>query len=209
MFTGLVEETAQVISLEAIADGGQWRLRVAAERVIEGTAIGDSIAVNGCCLTVTHIKEGHLDFDLLAETLSRTAFAELLPGSRRSLVNLERALPVNGRLGGHFVQGHVDATAEVLAAEPEGEGGDYRLTIALPPEFAQYVVFKGSIAIDGVSLTVAVVDASSLSVCLIPHTLAATHLHELRAGDRVNLEFDLLAKYVERLMATSPRPSAA
>ncbi|HWL51049.1 MAG TPA: riboflavin synthase [Chthoniobacteraceae bacterium] len=201
MFTGLVEETARVLSLEPSGEGGARRLRVAASRTVEGTAIGDSIAVNGCCLTVTNIDGGALGFDLLAETLARTSLGELAPGSRRSLVNLERALPVNGRLGGHFVQGHVDAAAEVLAVEPEGKGGDYRVSVALPPEFAHYVVFKGSIAIDGVSLTVAAVGGDSFSICLIPHTLSATHLHQLRAGDRVNLEFDLLAKYVERLMA--------
>lgn len=209
MFTGLVEETARVIGLEVVESSGQWRLRVEAARVVEGTAIGDSIAVNGCCLTVTRIAGGELDFDLLAETVSRTSLAELTPGSERSLVNLERALPVNGRLGGHFVQGHVDASATVLAAEPDGTGGDYRLTIALPPEFARYVVFKGSIAVDGVSLTVATVDETSFSLCLIPHTLGATNLRELKAGNHVNLEFDLLAKYVERLVATSPGPSTA
>jgi len=192
MFTGLVEETGRVVTLS----GG--RLGVAAERALEGTRVGDSIAVNGCCLTVTEIAGGLLAFDLLEETLARTSLGALRPGS---LVNLERALAVGERLGGHFVQGHVDTAAEILRLETEpAGGGDTRLTIALPGEFARYVVFKGSIAVDGISLTVAEVTPEAFTLCIIPHTLAHTHLHRARAGDRVNLEFDLLAKYVEGLL---------
>ena len=193
MFTGLVEETARVTALEGT------RLSLAAQRVLEGTRVGDSIAVNGCCLTVTAMTGEGLTFDLLAETLARTNLGALRPGS---LVNLERALAVGERLGGHVVQGHIDETAEILRLEQE-PGGDTRLTIALSPASGRYVVFKGSIAVDGISLTVAQVDPGSFTLCIIPHTLAQTHLHRARPGDRVNLEFDLLAKYVERLLRVS------
>ncbi len=197
MFTGLIEETARVLALHP-GTGGTTRLELAASRVCEGTQVGDSIAVNGCCLTVARLEEGgRLSFDLLEETLARTSLGGVHPGS---VVNLERALAANARLGGHFVQGHVDATGEVLAigAEP---GGDFRVEIALPEAFARYVVFKGSIAIDGISLTVAELGTESFSVCIIPHTRAATNLGTLERGERVNLEFDLLAKYLERLTA--------
>jgi riboflavin synthase len=193
MFTGLVEETARVIALDAIANGA--RLTVQARQVVEGTRLGDSIAVNGCCLTVTAEEGGRLSFDLLAETLARTNLGALTSGS---LVNLERAMTAGGRLGGHFVQGHVDCTSEVLALEPVGQ--DHRLEIALPKAFARYVAYKGSIAINGVSLTAAEVKDSSVVIWLIPHTMAMTNLHTLQPGARVNMEFDMLAKYLERLM---------
>jgi riboflavin synthase len=137
-----------------------------------------------------------MTFDLLDETLIRTNLG-ILPGG--ATVNLERALPANGRLGGHFVQGHIDGVAEILSFEPVG--ADRRLEIALPPAFAQYIIFKGSVAVDGISLTVAEVHADRFVLWIIPHTLAATNLHERSAGDQVNLEFDLLAKYLERLVA--------
>ncbi len=193
MFTGLVEETASVVALTPIAQGAT--LTVQASHVVEGTRLGDSIAVNGCCLTVTAISEGRLAFDLLAETLARTNLGALNPGA---LVNLERALPANGRLGGHFVQGHIDCTSRVIALEPHGQ--DHRLEIALPAEFAKYVVFKGSIAVNGISLTVAEVRENSFVLWIIPHTLAVTNLGTLREGDAANLEFDLLAKYLERMI---------
>ncbi len=192
MFTGLVEETAPLLALERTATGG--RLRLEAPGIAPGTQVGDSVAVNGCCLTVTQIEGARLAFDLLGETLSRTNLGELEPGA---LVNLERALPANGRLGGHFVQGHIDCTSPVLAFEPHGE--DRRLEIALPEAYARYVVEKGSLAVDGVSLTVAEVGEASIVLWIIPHTLAATRLGALQVGALVNLEFDLLAKYLERL----------
>jgi len=192
MFTGLVEETATVVALERAGAGG--RLTVEAPLVSQDARLGDSIAVNGCCLTVAAAQGVRLAFDLLEETLFRTNLGALSPGAK---VNLERALPANGRLGGHFVQGHIDCTSPVLSFEPHGN--DHRLEIALPPEFARYVVFKGSIAVDGVSLTVAELKEESFVLWIIPHTLAATRLGGLRAGERVNLEFDLLAKYLERL----------
>ncbi len=201
MFTGLVEEVATVAALRSTAEGGA-ALAVEASLVGEGTRPGDSIAVNGCCLTVTALEGGRLAFDLLAETLARTNLGALRPGAA---VNLERALPANGRLGGHFVQGHVDCTSPILALEASAAPApDHRLEIALPPEFARYVVFKGSIAVNGVSLTVAEVREASFVLWIIPHTLAATNLGKLRAGDCVNIEFDLLAKYMEKLATGRP-----
>ncbi len=195
MFTGLVEETGSFLTLDRSAAGAQLTLR--APLVATDARVGDSIAVNGCCLTVTAREGGMLGFDLLAETLARTNLGGLAPGAP---VNLERALAAHARLGGHFVQGHVDTTSAVAAFEPMG--ADHRLEIVLPREFARYVAFKGSIAIDGISLTVAEVRDASFVVWIIPHTLAATNLRTKQAGDLVNLEFDLLAKYVERLLAT-------
>ncbi len=192
MFTGLVEECGMVSAL-ALSEQGA-RLTVRAPLVSVDAKIGDSIAVNGCCLTVTARVGDVLSFDLLRETLDRTNLRDA------QIVNLERALGAHARLGGHFVQGHIDCAAEVLAFE--SVGADHRLEIGLPPEFARYVAFKGSIAIDGISLTVAEVRAASFVVWIIPHTLVATNLRARRAGDRVNLECDLLAKYVERILAT-------
>ena len=158
--------------------------------------IGDSIAVNGCCLTVTARDGERVSFDLLAETLRLTNLGALLPGVK---VNLEPALGAGAKLGGHFVQGHVDTAAEVLDFSPHG--ADFRLEVALPAEFAQYVAFKGSIAVDGISLTVAEVKDASFVCWIIPHTRAVTNLAARKKGERVNLEFDLLAKYVERIVS--------
>jgi riboflavin synthase len=194
MFTGLVEESGEVIGLEAQQGGGRLRLR--APKLGPAARLGDSIAVNGCCLTVSERTEDVLVFDLLAETLRLTNLGTLQPGE---LVNLEPALAAGGRLGGHFVQGHIDGTAQVLAFEPHGN--DHRLEISLPPGSAQYVVYKGSIAVNGISLTVAEVKPESFVLWIIPHTLAMTNLGGCAAGSVVNLEFDLLAKYLERLLA--------
>ncbi len=194
MFTGLVEETGALLALARTAAGARLTLR--APLVAADARLGDSIAVNGCCLTVTARDADVLAFDLLAETLDRTNLGALAPGAP---VNLERALAAHTRLGGHFVQGHIDTTARVLSFEKVN--ADHRLEIELPPAFAGYVAFKGSIAIDGISLTVAEVAAASFTVWIIPHTLALTNLRAKQAGDFVNLECDLLAKYVERLLA--------
>jgi len=199
MFTGLVEETARIVAVEPI--GGGARLTLEAAVVLEGTQAGDSIAVNGCCLTITTITGNRLSFDLLAETLDKTNLGDQKQGS---VANLERALAANGRLGGHFVQGHVDTTARILALEPHGQ--DHRLEIELPREFARYVAYKGSISINGISLTAAEVKEASVVIWLIPHTMEVTNLHTLKAGDRVNVEFDMLAKYLERL--TDPKLKA-
>lgn len=190
MFTGLVEETGIV---EPPPDATRLVLR--AERLAAECRVGESIAVNGCCLTVAAPPAaGRLEFDLLEETLRRTNLGRVHAGWP---VNLERALPANGRLGGHFVQGHVDCTARVRAWAPVG--ADYRLEVDLPERFARYAVEKGSIAVDGISLTIAEVGRDSFTVWIIPHTLERTNLRQAREGAFVNLEFDLLAKYVEKL----------
>jgi riboflavin synthase len=194
MFTGIVEEVGEVLALERSSEGA--RLKVKASLVASDVQLGESIAVNGCCLTVTSHEHGELTFDLLQETLVRTNLGGLVPGVP---VNLERALAAGARLGGHFVQGHIDCPAEILALDPAG--ADHRLEIALPAEFAGLVAFKGSIAVDGISLTVAEVRPDSFVLWLIPHTMSVTNLRTRCRGDRVNLEFDLLAKYLERMLA--------
>ena len=204
MFTGIVEELGRVIRLETIEDSA--RLTVEAPTVTQDVSLGDSVSVNGCCLTVTAVYGSTFTADLMAETLTRTTLGSQAPGDP---VNLERALRASDRLGGHIVQGHVDATAEVLDHH-RGEHWDL-LRIGLPQEIARYVAVKGSVALDGVSLTVVdVVDApnaspapgagASLSVGLIPETLRRTTLGTRRPGERVNLEVDVLAKYAERLL---------
>jgi riboflavin synthase len=192
MFTGLVEEAGAVASFAQRGDGA-GSLVIRGGLILEGLRLGDSVAVNGCCLTVTAIEGDHLRFDLLGETLARTNLGAAKPGDR---VNLERPLRAGAPLGGHFVQGHIDDTAPVLALEPRGE--DRRLEIGLAREHARFVAVKGSVALNGVSLTVAGVGPDRFWVWLIPHTLAVTNLGELAAGDRVNVEFDILAKYLDR-----------
>ena len=196
MFTGLVEETGEILSLERSAGGGA-RLTLHAPLVTSAVRVGESVAVNGCCLTMTAQQGDMLSFDLLAETLARTNLGQLQPGAP---VNLERALAAHARLGGHFVQGHIDTASPVMAFAQVG--ADYRLEISLPRDFAHYVAYKGSIAVDGISLTVAEVRDQSFVIWIIPHTLAVTNLRARQAGEMVNLEFDLLAKYVERILAT-------
>lgn len=201
MFTGLIEEVGQVASLSPASSG--LELRIAAVAVLEGTAVGDSIAVNGCCLTVTALGAGSFTAHAGTETVSRTTVAGWRVG--RS-VNLERALLPTRRLGGHFVQGHVDGVGRVLQVRPEGE--TVRWSFALPEALAPQVVKKGSIAVDGISLTVSALGAGSFEVAVIPHTLANTTLGTLHAGDDVNLETDVLAKYIARALAPLlPGPS--
>ncbi len=193
MFTGIVSEAGKVIEFR---EGKRaWHLKIEAHEVTRDVAMGDSIAVNGCCLTVVKFDETSLSFDLLGETVRLTAFADLAVGQA---VNLESSLRFNGKVGGHFVSGHVDAVGEVVKAETRGK--DLYLQVRIPPEFAGYLVYKGSIAIDGVSLTVAEVFENSFAVWLIPHTLEVTNLSEKAEGSKVHLEFDLLAKYVESLL---------
>ena len=194
MFTGLVEETGEIQSLEPTVAGGV-RLSLRAPLIGAGVNLGESVAVNGCCLTVAAHDGGVLRFDLLQETLARTSLGGIVEGG---CVNLERALAAGGRLGGHFVQGHIDGTAEILGISRSG--ADVRLEIALPSEGARYLVLKGSIAVDGISLTVAELHPESFVLWIIPHTMAATNLGTRKAGDRVNLEYDMLAKYVERML---------
>lgn len=198
MFTGLVEEIGECLWLRQSSSAMQ--LMLSAGGIVKGIRKGDSVAINGCCLTVTAYRKEQLAFDLLEETLQRTNLGLLRPGSK---VNLERALAANGRMGGHFVQGHVDCTSTVLAVEERG--ADLKLEFELPSDFSHYVAWKGSIAINGVSLTVAEITDRSFAVWIIPHTRSHTTLGKLAAGDKVNLEFDILAKYAERIMAGMPR----
>jgi riboflavin synthase len=195
MFTGLIEGTGKVLALTP-HEGGV-RLTLDAGPIAADAKLGDSIALNGCCLTVTEIAGPHLAFDLLAETLARTSLRQAGPGA---IVNLERALAANGRYGGHFVTGHIDSTGTIRVWEQKG--ADYELRIAIDPAHGRYLVPKGCIAIDGISLTVADVQRDEFSVWIIPHTRHVTALHERKVGDPVNLEFDLLAKYTEKIIAS-------
>jgi riboflavin synthase len=193
MFTGLIEEVGVVAALDL---GGQAQfIEIAAPQLSPKIQIGDSLAVNGCCLTVARRRADQLNFDVLQESVDRTNLKNLRAGDR---VNLEMALTAGGHLGGHFVQGHVDCAVPILALEEKGN--DVRLEIELPAEFARYVAYKGSIAVNGISLTVAEVLPKSLVVWIIPHTRAQTNLDRAKTGDLMNLEFDLLAKYVERML---------
>lgn len=192
MFTGIVEAQGLVRS----ANG---RLQVEAGPVAEDVAIGDSVAVNGVCLTVAELGEDGLIFDLAAETLDRTTLANLRAGDP---VNLERPVTLLTRLGGHLVQGHVDGVGTV--EHIEGGQGDTTMRISIPETLRPYLVEKGSIAVDGVSLTVAALEEGSFTVALVPHTLAATTLGTIERGDLVNLEVDVLAKYVESLLGRRP-----
>lgn len=193
MFTGLIEEIGTVLWIRATDRGTQ--LQVSAPNISDGTRRGDSVSVNGCCLTVKSRRDGQLVFDLLEETLDRTNLRAL---RRDSPVNLERSLSVDRLVGGHFVQGHIDCAVRVLSFEQTG--ADHRLEIELPPDFAHYIAYKGSVAVNGISLTVAEVLPESFAVWIIPHTKRYTNLETVVAGDRLNVEFDLLAKYVERMV---------
>jgi riboflavin synthase len=194
MFTGLIEEVGAVAAMRSRHGGAE--LQIAAPRTVKDVNPGESIAVNGCCLTITSCGSDCLTFDLLEETIARTNLHDL---RQDSAVNLERALRADGRLGGHFVQGHVDCVAPIIAFD--AKGADFRLEVELPENSRHYVASKGSIAIDGVSLTVAEVLPRSFAVWIIPYTRRHTNLDRVIVGDRVNLEFDVLAKYVERMVA--------
>jgi riboflavin synthase len=196
MFTGLIEEKGIVRWLKRTTSGTE--LQVEAKQISAGTKRGDSVAVNGCCLTVVGIKSDILCFDLLGETLDKSNLGALRPGHP---VNLERPLAVGDRLGGHFVQGHVDATARIL--EILRRGSDHRITVELPAAFAGLVAYKGSIALDGISLTVAEARADAFDVWIIPHTWKVTALSDRAVGEAVNLEFDILAKYIERMRSVA------
>ncbi len=193
MFTGIVEAMGEVVAVEAQPDGARLHLRV--PREFSDLAPGQSLAVNGVCLTVVALEDGVVLFDLAAETLRRTTLGRLHPGAG---VNLERPLSAAGRFGGHFVQGHVDGVGTVTRVTPEGDG--VWMEVSLPPGLARYVAEKGSVALDGVSLTVAAVQDSRCAVALIPHTLAVTTLGRRDPGDPVNVEVDILAKYLARLL---------
>ena len=208
MFTGIVEELGEVVALEQLGDS--VRLTVRGPTVVTDAGHGDSISVNGCCLTVVERDDAQFTVDVMQESLDKTAIGSLRPGSR---VNLERAMPARARLGGHIVQGHVDGVG-VLLARDHSERWDV-LTISVPKELARYLALKGSITVDGVSLTVSGVDdgdtpdgPATFSVSLIPTTLELTTLGRKQPGDCVNLEVDVIAKYVERLLRHESRESA-
>src|SRR6266550_2672465 len=194
MFTGLIEEVGTVRSIREGEPG--MRLQIVAPRTARKLRVGDSVAVNGCCLTLSAHRGDQLTFDLLEETFDRTNLKAL---RHKSPVNLERALRADARFGGHFVQGHVDCASRIINFEQRR--GDRRLEVELPAEFARYVARKGSIAIDGISLTIAEVSSRSFAVWIIPHTKRHTNLGRADVSGLVNLEFDILAKYVERMLS--------
>lgn len=197
MFTGIIEEVGHVKSLHRGAKS--FTLEVKAEKVLEGTLVGDSIATNGVCLTVTSLTGHGFTADVMPETVSRTALGELVSGSP---VNLERALSLQTRLGGHIVSGHIDGTGRI--ADRRQDDTALWLTIECDSKLLRYIIEKGSVTLQGVSLTVARVDARSFAVSLIPHTQAATTLHQAKVGDLVNIENDIIAKYVEKLLGKGP-----
>lgn len=193
MFTGIIEEVGHVKSLQRGAKS--FVLEVEASKVLEGTQIGDSIATNGVCLTVTNLTGTGFTADVMPETVSRTALGDLTAGSP---VNLERALSLQTRLGGHIVSGHIDGTGYISDLRQDDTA--LWLTVTCDSKLLRYIIEKGSVTLQGVSLTVARVDERSFAVSLIPHTQAATTLHQARIGDRVNIENDIIAKYVEKLL---------
>ena len=194
MFTGIIEEMGAVRTLRQ--EGGAARLTVSASAVLEGTALGDSISVNGVCLTVVDKKADAFSADVAVETLKVTNLGELRTGSR---VNLERALQLSARIGGHLVSGHVDAVGRIRAKRQEANG--WRIAIDAPEQVLRTVIKKGSIAVDGISLTVADLDKTGFSIAMIPHTAKLTTLGFKSPGDTVNLENDIIGKYVERLLS--------
>jgi riboflavin synthase len=194
MFTGIVREKGRVVSAEPNGDGGSVTLRIAAPQTAAQTGLGDSVSVAGCCLTAVASEAGELRFDAVSESLARTTLAGLAEGAE---VNLEPALRAGDPLGGHYVQGHVDGVGRVRSLEPEGDAA--RLWLDVPAELLRYCVEKGSLTVDGVSVTVAALDERGVGIALVPHTLRETTLSTLEPDDGVNLETDVLAKYVERL----------
>lgn len=200
MFTGIVEAAGTVESLDLTAEGGKLRVRVPSP-MADGLAISNSIAVNGCCLTVVELRDGVFTADLSGETLRRTCFGEIQPGAR---VNLEKPLRAGAELGGHFVQGHVDGVGRVAALTPEGPADApkaWTYSVRVPPELHRYMAMKGSVALDGISLTIAGWHDGIVDIAIIPFTFEHTNIGGIRLGDPVNIECDVLAKYVERLLA--------
>lgn len=197
MFTGIIEEIGKVKEVKKGEESSV--LTIGARTVLEGTAIGDSISVNGVCLTVTRLLADSFEADVMAETLNRSNIGELEPGRE---INLERAVSLQTRLGGHIVSGHIDGTGTIRAFREDDNA--VWVTIAAKPELLRYIIEKGSIAIDGISLTVAAVDDQSFAVSIIPHTAEETTLLKKKVGDTVNLECDMIGKYVEKLLGLTP-----
>jgi len=195
MFTGIIEEVGRVNKITH--KGGNRRLTVSSSHLVRELKKGDSIAVSGVCLTAVEITPKSVGFDLAEETWNRTSFSRIKEGA---LVNLELPMRADGRFGGHIVQGHVDGTGKFIALEPIPGTDNYWLRIQIPPELARYVIFKGSLSIEGISLTVAGIEGTSVTVAIIPHTVEMTNLKSLKRGDPVNLEVDMIAKYVEKMI---------
>jgi riboflavin synthase len=196
MFTGIIEEVGRIASIKT--KGEHRRLTVSTSKLLPELKPGDSISVSGVCLTAVEIVRDAFTADLAQETWVRTSFSRLKTGA---LVNLELPMRASGRFDGHVVQGHVDGTGTVESLEPIPDGSDYLLTINVPSELTRYIVAKGSLAIEGISLTVAAIEGTEVRVAIIPHTAAVTNLHSLKLGDPVNLEVDVIAKYVEKMVA--------
>jgi riboflavin synthase len=194
MFTGIIEEIGTITTIQKGARSA--RLTIKAEIIIEDMKLGDSIAVNGVCLTVTDFSHHTFSADVMNETLSRSSLGQLSVGSR---VNLERAMPANGRFGGHIVSGHIDGTGEII--QKERDDNAVWLTVAVPEQILKYIVEKGSVTVDGVSLTVARISDRHFAVSIIPHTGKATILLDKRPGDAVNIEIDIIGKYIERFLS--------
>lgn len=195
MFTGLIEEVGRVEKITQ--KDGQRRLTVSASRLARELKTGDSISVSGTCLTAVEVGANSFAADLAAETWARTSFSRIHEGA---LVNLELPMRADGRFGGHLVQGHVDGTGKFLALDPIPGGNDFWLRLEIRPELERYVVHKGSLAVEGISLTVAQLEGTTVTIAIIPHTVEMTNLKSLRPGDPVNLEVDLVAKYVEKMV---------
>jgi riboflavin synthase len=207
MFTGLIEEVGKIVRVERRTgeDARATRIVVAASQLTQELKKGDSVCVSGVCLTAVEVAPDFVAADLAAETVARTSFARIAEGTE---VNLELPMRAGGRMGGHVVQGHVDGVGKLLALEKVEGGEDYWLRAEIPAELAKYVVFKGSIAIEGISLTVARIEGKAVTVAVIPHTYEATNLNSLRAGDSLNLEVDVLAKYAEKMLKGEDVPEA-
>jgi riboflavin synthase len=203
MFTGLIEEVGRVNSI--VEKNGKRRLTVSSSRLVKELEKGDSIAVSGVCLTAVEISAKSFQADLAKETWNLTSFSRIQKGA---LVNLELPMRANGRLGGHIVQGHVDGTGRFLGLDNIPGGNDYWLRIEVPSELARYVIHKGSLSIEGISLTVAKIEGTQVTVAIIPHTVKMTNLGSLKPGDPVNLEVDLIAKYVEKMIKGESGDSA-
>jgi riboflavin synthase len=195
MFTGIIEEVGRVANITS--KDGNRRLTVSASHLVKDLKKGDSIAVSGVCLTAVHITSKSFAADLAEETWNRTSFSRIQPGE---LVNLELPMRADGRFGGHIVQGHVDGTGKFIALEEIPGADNYWLRIEIPSELARYVISKGSLSIEGISLTVAKVEGTQVTAAIIPHTVEMTNLKSLKSGDPVNLEVDMIAKYVEKMM---------
>lgn len=204
MFTGLIQETGRIAAIKQLAtrNGREvTRITIAGKNVPKELKTGDSVAVSGVCLTAVQIKRKEFSADLAKETMQRTSLAKLKKGS---VVNLELPARPQDRLGGHIVQGHVDGTGKLISLKQIEGRDDWRLVIEIPPTLVRYVVAQGSICVEGISLTVAAIEGERLEIAIIPHTFEETNLRDLRPGDPVNLEVDVLAKYVEKMVAGGP-----